>query len=1696
MMHNKFLVALFSVFLLLGGAFAWYSSDFSKRQQVNLTVASGSTQNDYQVFLNVSHDADMQNDFDDLRFVDDDDSTLLDAWLEQKSDGSWATVWVEVNDSISTVNRTVFMYYGNGSVGSYWNGYDTFIEFDGAEDGVGNWTEDSGLNSGDWNQNSSQFVTGSYCFEFKATGADMWYMDIADISSDDKAIGFWARKEDTTTGMVFEPQNFDGDRNTALTNIYTMFRNTGFITWFDGSHHNVQAYNADQWYKFDFTDVNFSNYSYDIVIDGSLQTDDASFRNNQGTLRQLEFYSGSTIGYVDNVFVREWHDPEPSGVFGAEESGVGPGAVGCSITVNDFNLTNGSWTGVNTPTANYSVTCYQSGDYHCDIVRNGTRVGRNASALNNASLNYILSNSSWGEFPPLFSAVVTCSNGTYSNSSSSTLVYVDSVSPVINVTYPANTTYLGGTGVTLNFTFNESNFNYCVWSLNGGANNTIGAVNGTSLTSSNGIHVVELWCYDNALNSVYDSVVFTIQSSANISFSEVTSYLPTQGMPRIFRTSYYSYSTVTKTVDPESGTISSAIDLGVSGSHFCDRIDSSNHLCLHGGYGSGPTYLTKYRTSDGALLVQWQYSGFTNRNPRGLACLSDGSGLCYTLVRNGGHTPTRWEVRRFNVSSGSLSAPVRSSTRSQWGGEPYGLAEAESGQWWIGLASVFPYTQANLTLWLSNFLVKVQDTNINITTDDYIDSDGTYLYVQTDPTVNYTVARRSLSDPSVLITNYTLKTSNASYQAGSSSGFFYDPSNDRVYFAWHRGSTPLNPYWNLNDTTSVPNATCNFTYGGFSANMSHIGGNLFQISVIENNSDRSSGIAVSSLCSAPGYSVEGASLSLETHNWITPLKTGSDTLFTVMGDYLDTSDFDGTDLYYPVASDAKKCVRFKLDGNSVNSSDTVDLYFFNYLHLGSVLGSQTVNLSVHPEVAVRPDLSSVLASCNLVLPNVTNLNPVFANCSASPNTTLSLGTDYFLCSNYSRVGVNTDGARDGDSWLYDSSVWSVVNKEYGLALVTENTVGSVTGNLTGFYVDGFIKDCGNQSGLQGVNVTLYQYNSTDKYVYTTLTESSGYFSVSDIKPNIRVFAIVTKGGYESAEDDFTLTSEYPHHTLAVPCLHLQIDESYSIETTFKLESNVTGGLEEVKTDSDHHPNATYRKDNFLSSVSFYVKDNKREEGVEDIDFTSASQVSTTCTFGINVTSYYFVSRGDGFYDLVALKAGTNQTVLYAWCADDDYFEVYYRSAGVNYKTRLNFEGFQMRATNVNVLTDSLSGYSWARASGDFYYVTPDESNRALDNNLTCSMRLEHTNTTNFTSWVVANTTGNTVRANFTSPAASPSTLLVHFNCSAAGFDGFDRQFAVKTGTDVFEKALCYISGPGGDRLDWHKKGELIQHECILRTYKNASLLDLVVRSKNFARNDERSLRYAMDLSNEWYFQTDLTMDTMPKGLHEWKTSMSSLPAGLKEANITYFQMVKVYWLPPEKISPDYCDGTTCPKTLYRGEDYFCRISTEFETEYTNIIMGIKKGGTGSLITVDHTDEFNPDTGLHVTSIRIPAVGETGEYGFLDDTTIQCYAELYIDNDHITYGQNPTNMLTNYYHEYPTDILGLQGLWSEFLASDEPMKYATGEVVSVPSMIMEKIAVTDAEGNIQPIIALLYLIGFALLAGLVIVFLNTRHKGGK
>jgi len=88
--------------------------NWKSRKFITITGSADGILTNFQIKETVTYIADMNADFSDLRFTSANGNTLLSYWIESKTDGSTADVWIKI-PSIPKNPSTVliWMYYSN-----------------------------------------------------------------------------------------------------------------------------------------------------------------------------------------------------------------------------------------------------------------------------------------------------------------------------------------------------------------------------------------------------------------------------------------------------------------------------------------------------------------------------------------------------------------------------------------------------------------------------------------------------------------------------------------------------------------------------------------------------------------------------------------------------------------------------------------------------------------------------------------------------------------------------------------------------------------------------------------------------------------------------------------------------------------------------------------------------------------------------------------------------------------------------------------------------------------------------------------------------------------------------------------------------------------------------------------------------------------------------------------------------------------------------------------------------------------------------------------------------------------------------------------------------------------------------------------------------------------------------------------------
>jgi len=329
-----------------------YAAGAGTLYQKQITVHYGSgTDSDDDVYLN-SH---CRTDFGDVRFTDDDGSTLLDCWMESKVDSDNAVFWVEVADDLSSSNATIYVYYGKSDATTTSNFANTFIdtndfEGDTVDSVPAGWTEDTPA-TGETirvKDTASYIMHGSKGTQVKAAGttSSKAWRTITTINADkNRAIEFWYKCITDQTGYYHCIYLEDG----TTTKFYMAFRN-GYIAYHTPTAWvNVQTYSTGTWYRIKIYNIDFTNQKFDMDIDGVNKVAGGTFYAAATQFTRFAYYSGgsTTPEYAfDTFFIRKCVSPEPShGSWGSEETG---GAilkeVADSLSLSDSLLCNKTFT--------------------------------------------------------------------------------------------------------------------------------------------------------------------------------------------------------------------------------------------------------------------------------------------------------------------------------------------------------------------------------------------------------------------------------------------------------------------------------------------------------------------------------------------------------------------------------------------------------------------------------------------------------------------------------------------------------------------------------------------------------------------------------------------------------------------------------------------------------------------------------------------------------------------------------------------------------------------------------------------------------------------------------------------------------------------------------------------------------------------------------------------------------------------------------------------------------------------------------------------------------------------------------------------------------------------------------------------------------------------------------------------------------
>jgi hypothetical protein len=253
-------------------------------------------------------------DFSDIRFKNA-SGVSLPYYIEEKYDGNSAQVWVKV-DSIDAAT-TIYFYYGNTEATSESSSANTFIFFDGFENGVTGWT--TCVSSPTMTQVSDPVYSGNYVGRYTTTGSNADTAMYKDIGNTLTSGTIECRvRRNTTSGYVAIP-SFGAYGVSAFQ--YVAMKDATFQYYVTSFNNVGESFNVNVWYwvRIDWK----TSTTYDIYINNVLCISNATIFS--GTLSSTNIigvsgYTASTNLYIDNIIVRAYAATEPSyGTCSAEQ---------------------------------------------------------------------------------------------------------------------------------------------------------------------------------------------------------------------------------------------------------------------------------------------------------------------------------------------------------------------------------------------------------------------------------------------------------------------------------------------------------------------------------------------------------------------------------------------------------------------------------------------------------------------------------------------------------------------------------------------------------------------------------------------------------------------------------------------------------------------------------------------------------------------------------------------------------------------------------------------------------------------------------------------------------------------------------------------------------------------------------------------------------------------------------------------------------------------------------------------------------------------------------------------------------------------------------------------------------------------------------------------------------------------------------
>lgn len=341
-MKKFFLFVLIFIGLFSGVQATWWNSSWSHYQQINITELSGNNLVNYSTIINITYNSNMNVSFQDLRFINSSHNGELSYYIDQRVNSSWAYVYVKIPSYTASSITTIYMYYGNSSVLSTSNESNVgFYLYDNFEDGT---------------YNLSHFVTGSMfnasisgrcvsgtCMNM-SSGSNKYATAIRDVNMTNVSIsyyvnmscrGYTSRRASLGVSLGNPNESFyvwdynhneiydwadDGLVGTGSLNYSVSVTNGTQLVEYTNNRSQFRVY-IDKKLTFIWTNRWITGYWYQM-----------GWSSSSGTCRNAVF---------DDLIARPYYSPEPSYVFGTEQSAMVSVCWSYDSSLNQYYIPSG-----------------------------------------------------------------------------------------------------------------------------------------------------------------------------------------------------------------------------------------------------------------------------------------------------------------------------------------------------------------------------------------------------------------------------------------------------------------------------------------------------------------------------------------------------------------------------------------------------------------------------------------------------------------------------------------------------------------------------------------------------------------------------------------------------------------------------------------------------------------------------------------------------------------------------------------------------------------------------------------------------------------------------------------------------------------------------------------------------------------------------------------------------------------------------------------------------------------------------------------------------------------------------------------------------------------------------------------------------------------------------------------------------------